>query len=547
MYMPLTSTQDAGTATTALARAQEQAADRQLALPDHLGQTHEAINTILEVVKGFAGLTPTSEAVFNLCTAAWKKLEAWGRCDRSVKRLLDGLSSILPLVAMVEKATQLPHLKSTVKSLLDLIKEASQFIIDYHSTGQPARIQAISTAEERVDELLEQLQDLKAEFDRNINVQLLLDGHRTLLDKLNPVAKARYDPSRACLDGTRVEIVEDIVGWCKRSDASDRLLWVNGQAGLGKSTIATSVCQKLESLGLLACSFFCKRDDPEQRNPQRLLTTIIRSLAHQHDLYAKALVGVIQQDSSICGSPVETQYNKLIVDLFKQPELSTSNSEFVVVVDALDECGDNDTRKKMLGQLYGISKSVAWLKIVVTSRPDRDITEYFDRAVSNHDYSKRNVHDYEASDDIRAFVDQRLRNSGKYDVLPADTVSKLTEMAHGLFIWAQTACEFILNTNRSPSARLQILFQASQPTTSVDALDTLYTTAIKASMANDGEDEKELIRQCLGAIIVCSKRRPLSISTLCGLLGNRVNKEEIESVVRSLGAVLYTDSKDGGA
>ncbi|KAG9091010.1 POC1 centriolar protein A, partial [Ceratobasidium sp. 370] len=551
---------DEAAAATALARAQEQAANRQLALPDHLGQTHEAINTILEVVKGFAGLTPTSEAAFNLCTAAWKKLEVQGRCDESVKRLLDGLSSILPLVAMVEKATQLPHLKSTVKSLLDLIEEASQFIIDYHSTGssvpfnsrkkltssntgQTARVQTISMAEERVDKLLEKLQDLKAEFDRCINVQLLLDGHRALLDKLNPVAKARYDPSRACLDGTRVEIVEDIVGWCKRSDASDRLLWVHGQAGLGKSTIAASVCQQLESLGLLACSFFCKRDDPEQRDPQRLLTTIIRSLAHQHDLYAKALVAVIQQDSSICGSPVETQYNKLIVDLFKQPELSTSNSEFVVVVDALDECGDNDTRRKMLGQLYGMTRSVAWLKIVVTSRPDRDTTEYFDRAVSNHDYSTRNVHNYEASDDIQAFVDQRLRESGKYDLLPADTSSKLAKMADGLFIWAQTACEFILNTKRSPSARLRTLFQTSQPTT----LDTLYTTTIEASMDSDGEDERELIRQCLGAIIVCSKRRPLSISTLCGLLGNRVDEGEMESVVRSLGAVLYTDSKDGGA
>ncbi|KAG9075711.1 hypothetical protein FRC06_009942, partial [Ceratobasidium sp. 370] len=278
-----------------------------------------------------------------------------------------------------------------------------------------------------------------------------------------------------------------------------------------------------------------------------MLTTIIRSLAHQHDLYAKALVAVIQHDSSICGSPVETQFNKMIVDLFKQPELSTSNSEFVVVVDALDECGDNDTRRKMLGQLYGMTRSVAWLKIVVTSRPDRDIAEYFDRAVSDHDYSTRNVHDYEASDDIQAFVDQRLRESGKCDRLPADTSLKLTEKAHGLFIWAQTACDFILNTNRSPSARLQILFQAGQPTTSVNALDSLYTTAIEASMANDGEDETELIRQCLGAVIVCSQRRPLSISTLCGLLGNRVDKEEMESVVWSLGAVLYTDSKDGGA
>ncbi|KAG8712378.1 hypothetical protein FRC08_014672, partial [Ceratobasidium sp. 394] len=490
-----------------------------------------------------AELHPTAKAVLAICNTAWQKLEAQERCDESVEKLVTGLSGILPLVAIVEKAAKLPHLQSTVGSLLHLIEDASRFIVEYHTegqTGQTARSLANPTAQVRVDELLQRLRDLKEEFDRGMAVQMFLQDQRTLLDKLKPVGKARYDPGRACLAGTRTDIIEKITTWCKTSHDPNRLLWVHGQAGLGKSTIATSVCQQLGD-NVLAVSFFCKRDDQERRDPQRVLTTFIHGLARRHPAYAKALATAIRQDSSICVSPAETQYNNLIVELFQLPEVSTAAGTLVLVVDALDECGDPSTRRRLLGQLHSMSRMVNWLKVVVTSRPDWDITGYFNLPSSLH--TALDVHRYRASDDVHTFVHHRLRDSPNASSLPPDAGAKIAEKADGLFIWAHTACEFILGGNK-PSRRLKLLLEN---TSTADALDALYSTAIEASVRDGGKDNMQDVQQCLGTIIACSTRTPLPIPTLCEILGSRIDQEVLESVVGSLRSVLYTDETQGGA
>ncbi|KAG8736116.1 hypothetical protein FRC10_009699, partial [Ceratobasidium sp. 414] len=549
-------TQDEDAAATALAQAKIQAAHRQRRVIQKLGPARNAIKTILDSGSAVAELLPTAKAVFDISNSAWQKLEAQDECDESVETLVAGLSSILPLVAIVEKGAKLPHLQSSVESLLHLIEDASRFIIEYYSEGeigQMARPMASSASRARVDALLQKLQNMKEEFDRGMNVQMFLEGQitvldgvpgqRMLFDRLNPVSKARYDPSRACLAGTRTAIIGNITAWCETSGDSNRLLWVHGQAGLGKSTIAASVCQRLDGPGLLAASFFCKRDDPERRDAQRVLTTIIHGLARRQPAYAKALIAVIQQDSSICTSPVETQYNQLIVDLLQLPEVSAATGQFVLVVDALDECGNAQTRRRLLGQLHRMSRMVNWLKVVITSRPGLDIKEYFGLPSCLQGFSALDVRSYPASHDIHAFIHQRLRDSPNAASLPTDAGSKLAEKADGLFIWAQTACEFILSGFK-PSLRLKLLLEK---TPTVGVLDVLYSTAIEASIGDGGNDNLQSVRQCLGAIIACSTRTPLPIPTLCEVLGGRIEQGVLESVVGSLHSVLYIDESQGGA
>ncbi|KAG9097658.1 hypothetical protein FRC06_007336 [Ceratobasidium sp. 370] len=580
-------------ATTALAQAQAQAVNRQHRVLQNIGPARDAIKAILAfggAVAEAAGsnpqpaqLNPTVNGLLDICNRAWQKLEAQDQCDESVETLVAGLSSILPHVAGAEKAAKLPELQVTVGNLLHLIEDASSFIIEYRTEGQTgvsacfyeniqlspidagqlARALASSIAQARVDTLLQHLQKLKEEFDRGMGLQTLLDGQnvvsfracyhkltawnnvpgqRTLLDQLNPVGKARYDPARACLAGTRTDIIDNITAWCESSNDPNHLLWVHGQAGLGKSTIATSICQKLDG-NLLAASFFCKRDDQERRDPQRVLTTIIRGLAHRHHTYAKALATAIRDDSSICTAPMETQYKSLVVDLFKRNEVSAETGSFVVVVDALDECGDAQTRRRLLGYLHNMSRLVNWLKVVITSRPDQDIKGYFDLPSSLQGFSARDVRSYDASDDIHRFVHQRLRDSPNAASLPADAGPKLAEKANGLFIWAQTACEFVLS-GFEPSHRLELLLEKNS---TVGALDVLYSTAIEASIGDGGDDNLQSIRQCLGAIIACSARTPLSIPTLCEILGGRIKQHVLTAVVDSLRSVLYVDETQGGA
>ncbi|KAG9091295.1 hypothetical protein FS749_016643 [Ceratobasidium sp. UAMH 11750] len=544
----MTTTQEGDAAATALAQARAQAAHPTRRPPHNLGPARDVIEKVLGFGNTVAGIHPTLGILFELCDTAWQKLEAQEQCDECVERLLAGLSSIHPLVAAVETAVKLPHLQSTVKVLFRLIEDASRFITDYHTEGgieQPTGALAGSTPQTQVDEWLQKLQSVKEEFKLGIAVQTLLEGQPRLLDQLKPLYEASYDISRACLDGTRKEIISDITTWCESSNDSERLLWVHGHAGLGKSTIATSVCQKLDGLNMLAASFFCKRDDKERRNPQKVLTTAIHGLARCQPAYAEALTTLILQNNSICGSPsTENQYNKLVVDLSQLPKVSAATRRLVIVVDALDECGDEQTRRRLLTQLHGMSRAFGWLRIVITSRPDRDIKRSFSLASRDHVLATRDVQGYSATDDILAYVRHRFQDSPEADLLPDDAESQLAEKAGGLFIWAYTACELILDST-NPRARFDTLLETTRVASTRSALEILYDTAIEASVGKGGSDNIEDVQRCLGFIIACSSRTPLSISTLCEVLGDRIEQDVLKNVVSRLGSVLYIDQSQG--
>jgi hypothetical protein len=367
----------------------------------------------------------------------------------------------------------------------------------------------------------------------------------TLLDKLQPVGKARYGSAPACLPGTRENILGEVFDWTQRRNTPDRLLWVHGHAGLGKSAIATSACERLDAQKVLAASFFCKRDDPERRDPQRVLATVIHGLASRHQAYGNAVAAAMQDDSQLFGSPMPMQYDKLIRDLLQQPILSTCNTDFVVVVDALDECGTIETRRQLLGYLLRMTQLVPWIKLVITSRPDQDIKQFFNRSVPAS-FSSQDVSQYDASNDIQAFVQHCIDDSTKSKMLPDNATQLLTEGAEGLFIWAQTACHFILNSP-DPCSRLNKIFDGTSSTQSSSALDQLYATTIKSSLGDAGDDNAQIVQQCLGAIIVCSTRTPLSVDTLSELLGRRVKRDVLQCVVDGLGSVLYTDHSQSDA
>jgi hypothetical protein len=211
----------------------------------------------------------------------------------------------------------------------------------------------------------------------------------------------------------------------------------------------------------------------------------------------------------------------------------------------MDECGTTETHQQLLGYLQRMSQLVSWIKIVITSRPDQDIKHYFDQS-DPVGFATRDVYHYDASNDIQAFIHHRIANSTKAKLLPESTTEHLTKGAGGLFIWAQAACQFILNGHR-PRTRLDMLLEGSESAQSSDALDKLYTTTIQASLGDNGDDNVRLMQQCLGAIILCSTRTPLSVSTLSELLGMGMESDVLQSVVDSLGSVLYTDRSQGAA
>ncbi|KAF8602032.1 hypothetical protein BDV93DRAFT_557803, partial [Ceratobasidium sp. AG-I] len=361
--------------------------EKKTRLLERLGPTRDALKTILEFGAAVSELHPAAKVAFGVCKVAWETLEKQERCDESVEKLLVDLAGMLPMIERVKKAAKLPELRDTVQTLMNLIEDASRFVIEYRTDGGPVQsLCAVvgSKAQDQVQDLRDKFQHLQEDFDRGVVVQmlemmdavqnvLLTNAQRELLKELKPIGSARYDSARACLPETRTDIIKKIVDWSQTRDTPEGLLWVYGQAGLGKSSIATSVCQELEGRKLLAAEFFCKRDSSERRDPQQVLTTIVYGVACIHSGYARSVADAIQGDPRLCSSPIQMQFDKLVESPLEAFTKTTLPANLVVIVDALDECGADESRRQLLAYLHRMSQLVPWLKIIITSRPDPDI------------------------------------------------------------------------------------------------------------------------------------------------------------------------------
>ncbi|KAG8789767.1 hypothetical protein FRC12_013275 [Ceratobasidium sp. 428] len=191
-----------------------------------------------------------------------------------------------------------------------------------------------------------------------------------------------------------------------------------------------------------------------------------------------------------------------------------------------------------------MSQLEPWLKVIVTSRPDQDIREFFGYAGVDW-YTEYNVLNYDAMDDVRVLIDDRLKELTQAEDWPTDAVEQLSLRSNGLFIWAQTACQFILDGFDQHKRLSQILAGTHIRDSSTD-LDKLYTTAVTTSALDGADDNMEYTMKCLGVVVVTATRTPLSVSSLARLLDRLIPRKVLDRVLHSLSSVLYVDRNQGG-
>ncbi|CAE6405829.1 unnamed protein product [Rhizoctonia solani] len=527
---------------------------------DRLGKARPVFKSMLQFGEIVSELHPSAKIVFAVCMSAWEKLEEQEGCDDTVQELIEGLTDISELVPDIKNRTRLSVLKKTVEDILVLVEDVAIFVVERQLQLSRNRVSTFwilfdSSGREKARKLVSRFQSLKERFSMGIRAEThgIMYGAgadlRQVLNELQPVTSGKYNPDAACQEGTREGIISSIVAWSRQNSEMGGMLWVCGQAGIGKSSIASSVCKQLAKDKRLAASFFCKRDVPELRDPLRVINSIAHELASHSSAYNKALTLAIKDDNGLCASHMQERYEGLI----KKPlqESKRINVEpigelpLIVLIDGLDECGSEDNRRSILKHLWDMSQLVSWLKVIVTSRAGGGIQTFFNDS-KNGGIKLLNVHDYDASYDINAYINKELSHLASRDNWPEGSTDGLCEKAGGIFIWAATANKYLKGSMGSTLPRLGKLLENKKSTVS-DNLDALYTSVILDGMKDQEEDNKDLIRRCIGAIVIASTRRPLSITDLSDLLLGKVDYLGLEQVVNSLGSVLQIDKQLDGA
>ena len=246
------------------------------------------------------------------------------------------------------------------------------------------------------------------------------------------------------MEGTRESRLEDIVNWvAKKSEENDlchdNTYWIYGLPGIGKTSLAHSICASLHDQRQLAGAFFCQRDDPNLSEPTNILPTFIYKLAENFPPFRKIVANYLRSDPNL--TP-ESMKDSLFRELLDSLPYGPNNS-LVFVIDAFDECGDNRRRPALLRLLTGVVASVSWLKIIITSRPEADIQRIFDGLIQSSYLKYDLAKDQDASHDLRTFAQREFSLvAQEWDFSPPwpeeSLLDRLIYRANGLFIFIKT-------------------------------------------------------------------------------------------------------------
>jgi NACHT domain len=356
----------------------------------------------------------------------------------------------------------------------------------------------------------------------------------------------QHEPT--CLENTRVDVLRRIFDWVDGQDERC-IFWLNGLAGTGKSTIARTVAREYSERKRLGASFFFSRGDRDVSHAGKFFTSIAVQLANNALPLRRYICEAIRERSDIASKPLRDQWRQLVLGPLSKLNGNYYQSSYVLVVDALDECDDENNIRTILDILAEVrSLKTVQLRILMTSRREVPIRHgFYDIPEAEHeDFVLHNISPAIVDHDISIFLEYNLKVIRQERALDAgwpgeEVIKCLVQSASGLFIWAATACLFIRKGKRFATKRLAMILEGSS--TSVIGpekhLNGIYITVLSHSMSTDYTDEEReelysMLRHILGCIVILFS--PLSADSLSTLL--HATKEDVDQTLEDLHAIL---------
>ncbi|KAJ7772328.1 hypothetical protein B0H16DRAFT_168121 [Mycena metata] len=339
-------------------------------------------------------------------------------------------------------------------------------------------------------------------------------------------------PEPACHHGTRVTVLQNLLGWCTDDQPESTLLWLRGPAGVGKSAIAQTFAASCN----LGASFFFRRGHPERGSWNRLFTTIAYQLAHLIPELRVPVQRAVEMNKLVVSQPMKHQFQRLIVEPFQQAQILGKVP--ILVLDGLDECEDNRVQQGILRLLIdAIHAHQLPMRILVASRPEPHIREVIESQTTvDIARSLELVPDQMMYDDIRTYLRDefsriQLEALARGEILgqvwpPPTILEDLIKKSCGIFIYAATVIRFVDDQYQNPQEQLQCVLDLDPGSTA--PLDDLYTQILSTFNQQKGRGEKNVMP-------AARTNLPLRIlhtiwRKICNI-GARLDPEEIDALL----------------
>ena len=367
---------------------------------------------------------------------------------------------------------------------------------------------------------------------------------RLLLNSLHHAIGASHCSGNreGCLRGTREDVFIQLDQWLK--DKQDQhVFWLNGLAGTGKSAIAQTFAKICFANGNLGASFFCSRDSNDRSTLQAIFPTLALQLANQYPKFREELLKLLRAKFDVGQESLSSQMEKLIVNPFKVTQIQT-----LIIIDALDECKDQDPESAILLVLSSHVDQIPNVKFFITGRPETQIRAGFRLPALQPITKVLELHKVNCSsvdNDIKLFFRTKLsgllENRSDCDLMqdwPSSLeIDILCEKAAGFFIYASTVVKFVASKNHKPTKQLGQIILPPQSTSyeGMSGIDILYTQVLEQAANGIYIDDNKFhshFRTIVGAVLLVFD--PLSVEALSGLL----KESDISTTLRSLHSLL---------
>jgi hypothetical protein len=314
-----------------------------------------------------------------------------------------------------------------------------------------------------------------------------------------------------------------------QQDPHNRLLWVKGDPGKGKTMLLCGIIDELQnalSNTALVAYFFCQATDTRINSA----TAVLRGLLYMLVSQQPSLVSHIRTKYDHAGKALFEDANawialtEIFVDMLQDLQLSTT----YLTIDALDECVID--LPKLLNFIAKQSSASSRIKWIVSSRNWPDIEEQLEQAGHKIGLSlELNAESVSAA--VGVFIQYKvsqLAHQKNYDKQTQDAVfARLTLGADGTFLWVALVCQDLGNTKKRHALKKLDSFPPG--------LGPLYERMMQQiSVSDDAELCKQIL--ALEALVY----RPITLEELVALVEplRDTADEDLREIVSLCGSFL---------
>ncbi|MBU3580437.1 tetratricopeptide repeat protein [Polynucleobacter sp. AP-Capit-er-40B-B4] len=214
--------------------------------------------------------------------------------------------------------------------------------------------------------------------------------------------------------------------------SSNRLFWLKGSPGVGKSSFAAKLVHQSNSaiVGFFKCEF------QGSKSPEESASECIRTLAYQlaarlPDYRTKLLYQQLIDKDKISKKTADDLFTYLITEPLNTSGKIPEATRLALVIDALDEAGRNDGTNALADLIYKhADKLPPWLGIIVTSRPE----PYLEQQLGKFESTPIEGGTEQNLQDLRDYLNEQLDPSIEEPQRSA-IINQVIEKSGGTFLY----------------------------------------------------------------------------------------------------------------